>query len=91
MPSPSVTATAEVRLQVDELRGSFAYAQLPPRLQEISKPFGEHAQRICGEPVWGLQTVLALTHLLIAKDAAVRAALHSDRFLAHDRLKESSG
>lgn len=79
---PATTATTEVRLHVEELRGLFAYAHLPARLQEASKPFGELAERICAEPVWVNQTVVALTHLLIAKDAAVRALVASDRVLA---------
>ena len=71
----------------------FAYEHLPPHLQEISKPFGDLAQamvRPAGMQPDGTfltnplalpaneQRTLALTLLLQAKDAAVRARLAKD-------------
>jgi hypothetical protein len=85
------TATTEVRLHVEELRGLFAYAQLPARLQEVSKPFGELAERICDAPVWGNQTVQALHFLLIAKDAAVRATAYAERVMAERQAERQAG
>lgn len=73
MPS----ATADVRLQVEELRGLFAFAQLPPHLQDVSRPFAELADRVCAVKFWGNQTIDALQNLLRAKDAAVRAVVWS--------------
>jgi len=52
----------------------FAYSHLPPHLQEISKPFGELAEKIADGPQNSESTV-ALRKLLEAKDAAVRAVV----------------
>lgn len=52
----------------------FAFAHLPPHLQEVSKPFSELAQVILTLPRNPERTV-ALRKLLEAKDAAVRAKL----------------
>ena len=54
----------------------FAYAHLPPHLQEVSRPFADLAQLLCtelAEP--GPERTVALRKLLEAKDAAVRARL----------------
>ncbi len=53
----------------------FAFAHLPPRLQEFSKPFGELAQTIAERFPDNQETTVALRKLLEAKDAAIRAAL----------------
>ena len=53
----------------------FRYEHLPPRLQWTSKPFADLAQWIARELPENEQSRRALEHLLIAKDAAVRAAL----------------
>lgn len=50
----------------------FAFSHLPPRLQEVSKPFHEHALRVASFP-HNWETVEALRKLLEAKDCAVRA------------------
>lgn len=52
----------------------FEYSHLPPRLQEISQPFCELADKILFLPRNPERTI-ALRKLLEAKDAAVRAAL----------------
>jgi hypothetical protein len=52
----------------------FAYAHLPPHLQEVSKPFADLAQAVLTLPRNPERTV-ALRKLLEAKDAAVRAKL----------------
>lgn len=52
----------------------FAYAHLPAHLQEISKPFGELADKIAAGPQ-NAETTTALRKLLEAKDCAVRAVL----------------
>lgn len=55
----------------------FAYAHLPPHLQEVSAPFG-----ILGQPHELLreepERTVALRKLLEAKDAAVRAVVAKD-------------
>jgi hypothetical protein len=60
--------------QIKEKLRFFAYDHLPPRLQEISKPFGELAQLIA-EQCEGSQATLALQKLIESKDCAVRAKL----------------
>lgn len=52
----------------------FAYAHLPAHLQEVSRPFGELAEKILELPRNPERTV-ALRKLLESKDAAVRARL----------------
>lgn len=52
----------------------FAFAHLPPHLQEISRPFCELAERIADGPQ-NAETTAALRKLLEAKDCAVRAVL----------------
>jgi hypothetical protein len=54
----------------------FAYAHLPPRLQEVSKPFGDLAQSIVKNVPRNPERTVALRKLLEAKDAAVRATLY---------------
>ena len=52
----------------------FAYEHLPPKLQEISRPFCELAKAVA-QRADNQETTVALRKLLEAKDAAVRAAL----------------
>jgi hypothetical protein len=54
----------------------FKYAHLPPRLQDVSKPFGLLAESIVGELPRNPERTVALRKLLEAKDAAVRAAIY---------------
>lgn len=51
----------------------FAYAHLPLRLQEVSKPFGDLAVRVVTTLPRNPERTVALRKLLEAKDAAVRA------------------
>lgn len=53
----------------------FEFAHLPPHLQEVSRPFGELAQKIVAELPRNPERTVALRKLLEAKDAAVRARL----------------
>lgn len=53
----------------------FAYSHLPPKLQEISKPFSELAHTVADAYPSSPETTIALRKLLESKDAAVRAAL----------------
>lgn len=53
----------------------FAYEHLPPHLQEVSKPFGDMAQKIVSEIPRNPERTVALRKLLEGKDAAVRAVL----------------
>jgi hypothetical protein len=52
----------------------FAYSHLPAQLQEVSKPFGELAEKIADGPQ-NAEATVALRKLLEAKDCAVRAVL----------------
>lgn len=56
----------------------FAYAHLPPFLQEVSKPFGEMAEWIEKTLPRNPERTVALRKLLEAKDAAVRARLFKE-------------
>lgn len=51
----------------------FTYAHLPEKLQEISRPFGELAQKITDTLPDNPERTTALRKLLEAKDCAVRA------------------
>lgn len=57
-----------------EILQYFAFAHLPPHLQEVSRPFAVLALQIA-ERGGGPECTAALRHLLEAKDAAVRAVL----------------
>ena len=54
----------------------FAFAHLPERLQAVSRPFCELAEKICEAVESGPERTVALRKLLEAKDAAVRALVH---------------
>lgn len=61
-----------------ELLQYFRYDHLPEHLQKVSRPFAELASQIlvlC--PAAGQQREWALSLLLLAKDAAVRASLEA--------------
>jgi hypothetical protein len=57
----------------------FSYSHLPVYLQEVSKPFYELAYFLFEKLPDSSQRAMALQHLLIAKDAAVRAHLRGER------------
>ena len=59
----------------EELMKYFEYEHLPPKLQEVSKPFCELAKRLAEELPSNGQRRFALQMLLVSKDAAVRASL----------------
>lgn len=61
--------------QQEHIMQFFAYAHLPPHLQEVSKPFGDLAEQIVATLPRNPERTKALNKLLEAKDAAVRAAL----------------
>jgi hypothetical protein len=53
----------------------FEHSHLPPHLAAVSKPFCDLAWGLTALPQ-NSQLTLSLNHLLMAKDAAVRAVLH---------------
>jgi len=57
-----------------ELLSYFRWDHLPERLQKVSRPFGVLAHEIVEVVGPGHQRTMSIEHLLIAKDAAVRAA-----------------
>ncbi|RPI80708.1 MAG: hypothetical protein EHM42_11755 [Planctomycetaceae bacterium] len=61
--------------RTEPLMQFFAYAHLPPHLQEISQPFGSLANQIVQTLSPNPERSTALRKLLEAKDAAVRAKL----------------
>lgn len=58
-----------------EILGFFQFEHLPPRLQEVSRPFTAMAWRIAHRSKNNLEAYVAIRKLLEAKDAAVRACL----------------
>ena len=56
----------------------FSYAHLPWNLQEVSRPFGDLAEKIERELPRNPERSTALRKLLEAKDAAVRAMIFRD-------------
>lgn len=62
----------------DPILQFFAYAHLPPALQEISAPFRELAQTIDATLPRNPERSTALRKLLEAKDCAVRAKLYRE-------------
>ncbi|MCC7542334.1 MAG: hypothetical protein IT379_39315 [Deltaproteobacteria bacterium] len=61
--------------QLEHIAQFFAYAHLPPALQEVSRPFAELATTILATLPRNPERTVALRKLLEAKDAAVRAKL----------------
>lgn len=57
----------------DHIMQFFAYAHLPPHLQEVSKPFAEMATKIADTLPRNPERTVALRKLLESKDAAVRS------------------
>ncbi len=57
---------------------NFAWAHLAARLQDVSRPFGELAEKIVAELPRNPERTVALRKLLEAKDAGVRALLWKD-------------
>jgi hypothetical protein len=53
----------------------FTWEHLPPKLQDVSRPFADLAQAVATRAPNNPETTVALRKLLEAKDAAVRAAL----------------
>lgn len=53
----------------------FAFEHLPEALREVSRPFGELAQKIVETLPRNAERSVALRKILEAKDAAVRAKL----------------
>lgn len=59
----------------DPIMQFFAYAHLPPALQEVSAPFGKLAEEMHELLPSNPEREFALRSLLVAKDAAVRARI----------------
>lgn len=57
----------------------FAYSHLPEKLQSISKPIGELAEKMDNELPDCAEKSVGLRKLLEAKDALVRAQLESKK------------
>lgn len=61
--------------QHDYMLQFFKYDHLPANLQEISKPFGDLAQKMIDTLPMNQERTMGLRKLLEAKDCAVRAKL----------------
>lgn len=75
MTTETTTTTTPQPEPRDPIMQFFAYAHLPPFLQEVSKPFGDMAEWIASTLPRNPERTVALRKLLEAKDAAVRAKL----------------
>lgn len=62
-------------IATQELLKYFAYAHLPPHLQDISAPWCELAMRMCATLPDSRELTVGLRKLLEAKDCFVRARL----------------
>lgn len=62
-------------MERDHIMQFFAWGQLPPHLQAVSRPFGELAEQIEATVPRNPERTVALRKLLEAKDAAVRAVV----------------
>lgn len=62
-------------LKPDHIMQFFKYDHLPERMQAVSKPFGDLAQRLVEVVPQNPERTVALRKLLEAKDAAVRALI----------------
>ena len=62
----------------DRMMQFFEYAHLPEHLQEISKPFGELAQKMVDTLPSNAERTAGLRKLLEAKDCLVRARLYKE-------------
>lgn len=60
----------------DRMLQFFEYAHLPEHLREVSKPFGDLADKIVETLPSNPERTVALRKLLEAKDCAVRAKLY---------------
>lgn len=65
----------EPKTDRDFLMQFFAYDHLPPHLQDVSRPFGELAERVHATLPRNPERTVAIRKLLEAKDCAVRALL----------------
>ncbi len=62
-----------MRRDAAHFRVLFEWAQLPPHLAEVSRPFGELAEKLWTDLPENPETTTALRKLLEAKDCAVRS------------------
>jgi hypothetical protein len=64
------------RRTVDPMLQFFTYAHLPPKLQDVSKPYCELAAQIAATYPRNPERTVCLRKLLETKDAAVRTFLY---------------
>ena len=60
---------------IEPIMQFFGYAHLPERMQAVSSPFGDLAQKIVDGLPRNPERTVALRKLLEAKDVAVRASI----------------
>lgn len=65
-------------MRMDRMLQFFVYEHLPPHLQEVSKPFGELANKIATTYPANPERTAGLRKLLEAKDCIVRSTLYKD-------------
>lgn len=71
------TATELSELATNEpILQFFGFTHLPPHLQEVSRPFAQHAVRIVNTLPRNPERTVALRKLIEAKDCAVRALIY---------------
>ncbi len=83
--APMTDAEADARTKLEprpareRIMRYFKYAHLPIAMQEVSRPFGELAERMHDKLPAGPERSVALRKLLESKDAAVRASLPEEQ------------
>ncbi len=73
---PAVPVTTDKPLPNDRIMKHFNYLHLPPRLQEMAKPFHDLAHHIHVSLVPGAEKSVCLRKLLEGREAAIRAKAH---------------
>lgn len=66
---------SEILAPTEQLLQFFSWAHLPPHLQNVSRPFGEMAERLVATLPRNPERTVALRKLLESQDCAVRALL----------------
>lgn len=66
----------------------FVWAHLPPKLQEISRPFGLLAEQLVATLPRNPERTVALRKLLESKDCAVRSAIWQSVPSGGDKVEE---
>jgi len=82
MDTPNTLPVLHAHPAIQHVFQFFAFDHLPPKLAAMSESFAAVAAELITRAPMSPETTVALRHLLIAKDSAVRAVLDHERELA---------